>query len=59
MIGVVTLTLSHPPKHRRFKKEVSTDRVFLVLAMGNVAALVALLTVVILNRRVILNAIGL
>lgn len=46
-------------QNRRFKKEVSTDRVFLMLAMGNVAALVVLLITVILNHRVILDAIGL
>jgi len=44
---------------RRFKKQVSTDRVFQMLVGGNVAVLIALLTIVILNRRVIWNAIGL
>lgn len=44
---------------RRFKRQVSSDRICQVLLVGNVLMLILLLTLVILNRKPILHTIGL
>lgn len=44
---------------RRFKRQVSSDRICQVLVVGNLLVFIALLTLVILNRKPILHTIGL
>jgi hypothetical protein len=44
---------------RRFKRQVSSDRICQVLVVGNILVFIALLTLAILNRKPILHTIGL
>lgn len=44
---------------RRYKRQVSSDRICQALVVGNILVFIALLTLTILNRKIILHTIGL